>query len=1245
MLRSQNDTASQRRFVPLALETRPNDLDTFFNFIEQFVFPGLPYERQEMLTQIAINILETRPNDLNALFNFIGRFVFPNIAPKRRRKFASRIVRIFSSRILGNLKTCINLLYSRVFLSLSPQRKEIIAFEMTISILQAGTYVLHTSLNFAALAFPRLSPEYRETFVIQTIKTILPSILVDLDMCSNLIKSFFFNILSNRNKEEFAIIMIKSILETRPDDLNALLGFTNNAFSFLSLECRRTLADQTIETILPKILGNSELCTLTLHSRIFFSLSIQRKEIIAIQMTRSIFQTRPDNIIVLFHFIEFDIFTTIPSLNREIFANQTIETILPRILGNLKLCTLILCCRFFNNLPPQRKEMIATQMAKSILEARPDNIIVLFHFIESYIFTTIPSLNREIFANQIIEAILPRILGNLKLYARILHSRFFNNLPPQRKEMIATQMAKSTLEARPDNISALFHFIERDIFKTIPSLNREIFANQIIETILPKILGNLDLCSDLIKSFFFHTFISDSDRDFITIQMTRSILQSRLDDIGTLLDFTNNSFSFLSLECRRTLADQTIETILPRILGNSELCILTLHSCILLNLSVQHKEMIAIQMTRSILQSRLDDISALLDFTNNAFSFLSFECRRTLADQTIETILPRILGNSELCTLTLHSCILLSLSVQRKEMIGIRMIRSILKARPCNIRVLFHFIEYDIFKTIPSLNQEIFANQIIETILRGILSNLKLCTLTLHSRIFLSLSAQRKEMIAIQMTRSILQAEPDNIDAFLNFTKHYFVLAQSAKQKEEFAVQAIKIISPRILKNLDACGNLINSTVFYHLSFSYKRRFIVNVISKIKDPNAFVGFVEHAIPFSDEILRSSFACEAIELFLPRILGNLDACINLLQSSVFLNSLTSLDKETFIYTMVLSIQEKKSYTLDELLNFLKCFAFPILDSHQKLTLVSLVSGTVLKERFDDLSALFDFIEHSAFPCLPLKYQKEFIIEIISEVKPNDLGTPFDSIKQVAFPCLHRILSGILSSSNPLENSNACFNFIAHNAQLLSQAQQKDCAEQMFNTIITIRSCIDIVFSFAESPIFDWLADEHKKEFAIQIIEKIKLDDLNECVRLIESPIFKFSSYEKKVQILIQILSHHSSSFFDFSTIYALYSLQLPISDLPSLKATKICEAAGELASDPSPNTPETRVLSQKLLESYGSVFENHDRIPTRFQKKRPIYTPPKFLTEHPKIFVLISMIKDQEQKRRESEDKSKTSELI
>ncbi|MDR1150361.1 MAG: hypothetical protein LBJ93_01890, partial [Clostridiales bacterium] len=268
MLQLQNDMTSQRRFVPLALETRPNDLDILFNFIEQFVFPGLPNELQETLTQTARTILETRPNDLDALFNFIGRFIFPNILPERREVFANETVRIISPQILGNLKSCFSLLNSRVFDSLPVESKEIIAIQMTESILQRGSYVLHASLGFAHLALPRLPSGYQKAFVIRIIEFLSTTISENLSEFIYFMTHINVADLSQTQRERFAAQM----LETRSNNLGMIFSFEGSPlFNQLAPLNKEIFAVRAIEIIEPEISKNLELCS-NLEKSFLFSI-------------------------------------------------------------------------------------------------------------------------------------------------------------------------------------------------------------------------------------------------------------------------------------------------------------------------------------------------------------------------------------------------------------------------------------------------------------------------------------------------------------------------------------------------------------------------------------------------------------------------------------------------------------------------------------------------------------------------------------------------------------------------------------------------------------------------------------------------------------------------------------------------------------------------------------------------------------------------------------------------------------
>ncbi|MDR1150059.1 MAG: hypothetical protein LBJ93_00315, partial [Clostridiales bacterium] len=333
-------------------------------------------------------------------------------------------------------------------------------------------------------------------------------------------------------------------------------------------------------------------------------------------------------------------------------------------------------------------------------------------------------------------------------------------------------------------------------------------------------------------------------------------------------------------------------------------------------------------------------------------------------------------------------------------------------------------------------------------------------------------------------------------------------------------------------------------------------------------------------------------------------------------------------------------------------------FPILS----LEYQELITEIILQVRLDDLDTLFDYIRRHVLPNLPPEYQEKFIIMIILKSTHDKLDAILNFVERFVLPHLllgvspeqqETVIVELMDILLPriLKNPNVCMHLIVYNVQFLSQVQQESYAERIFSIVLAERPCnADILFSFAKSSIFDLLTAEHKEIFAIQMAEEIKLDDLNECARLvIDSPIFKFSSYEKKVQILIRILNHHNSSFFDFSSISFLCSSQAPITDLPILKTIKICDVVRELISNPSPDIPETRILSQTLLDSFRSALKSYNQILVQFQRVREERSvhglPPMFLTKYSEIFVLSGRIKDYEQKKRESRDKSKTSELI
>ncbi|MDR1150549.1 MAG: hypothetical protein LBJ93_02910, partial [Clostridiales bacterium] len=1271
MLRSQSQTDSNVL------------LGDLFDSVKQFIFPNLLPEYQGLFNQTARAILETTPIDLDALFDFIERFVFPNIAPERREMFADEIVRIISSRILGNLKSCINLLYSSVFNILPAESKEIVAIRMIRSIFQVGSYILDVSLDFATTVFYHLLPEYQGTFVVQITEFFLPNILENSKKFFLFISRINFAHLSEIQKETVYIRVLEAILKTRPNDLDTIHYFMGSPiFHWLPYQHRGTLNARLINIILPEISGNLEACSNFIKSHLFLTfLPDEDKKIFAIRMINNILETKAYDLNTLSHFAEL-VFPFLPHENRRIFADQIIETILPRILGNLEICTLTLDSSIFLSLTPQRREIIAIQMAKSVLQARPDDVIA-----------------------------------------------FLNT-----------------------NKSNFIVFTSAE--------QRQKFAVQAIEVILPRALGNLAACINLIKSSFFNYFISDSDKEIIAIEMNESILRfrSKPDDIDAILDFVGCVFLCLSSERQEKFPDQMIETILPWTLGNLKLCNNLMKSFFFrIIMSNKSKEIIAIRMIRGILKAKPDDLDALLDLIeHNIFTSSSFLNREIFANQIVETILMEALGNLELFNNLIKSFFFRAVSNRDKKNFVIRIVESILKARSNNLNAILvsiDFIERNVFTVVP-FDWEVFTDQITETILpAGTLGNLELCTRMLDSSVFLSLPAQFKEIIAIQMARSILQARPGDLKTFIDLTERYFILAIPAEQKVKFATQAIEIISPKILGDLDACSSLINSTVFHNLPFLYKRKFVINAIksvleSKTENPNAFVGFMEHAVLLSNEIRRPkiarpaypsvhralvrkvneiqepSLAHEAIELFLPRILGNLSACTDLLESTIFRELLTPLDKAIFISIMILNIQEEKSLHLREFFNSIEKFAFPVSDPYQKLKFALSISEIILKERPDDLNILLDFTERLvfprpsseiilkkrpsnlsillyfterlAFPLISSEYQGEFIAETILQVKLNDLNIFLDLTKGIVFPrlsleCqekfvteivlkstldkLNAILNFVERSAVPLILSEhqgtvivkamdavlskiseyfyeytrytgydaqflSCIRFMEHNAQSLSQAQQEIYAEQIFNIISeeTPTPCNSkMLLIFEESPIFNWLTVKHKARF-----EEIKLNDLNKCVRLVESDYFKSSSYREKVQILIQILNNHNSSFFDFSSISVLCSLQAPIADLPNLKTMKICEVAKELTSNPSPDTPETRTLSQTLLESYRSVFDNYDLTLTQFQQEKFMEPSLRSLPGNPETLILSSRIKDFEQKKRESRGKSKTS---
>jgi hypothetical protein len=1302
--------AFDNKIIETVLSETLGNLELLYsNLIRSSLFRRISdIDKEKFIIRIIKSILEDRPNNLDALFGFIERDVFAIVSLSEQEIIAAQITETVLMKIQGNLELCNNLIKSFLFSIMHNGDKERFVIRIIRDILGDIPNNLSTVLDFIENnVFNTMPFLNQETFAAQITETVLMRIQGNLELCNNLIKSLLFSIMCNRDKEKFVIIIIKSILpRRRSNELNAFLDFIEHDVPIVVPSLDWGVFTDQVKTFLPWILRSDlKLFTRTLHSHFFSSLSFQHKEIIAIQQASCILEESPGDLNAFIDLTERCFTLDLSDEQKGEFAAQAFKIISPVIIVDLDACRNLINSAVFHNLQhlsfPHEREFIIDVIEKSTLKSKTEDPNALLDFIERAIsFSSeiqrpqvlrIPSLSS--FAYEAIRLFLPMISGNLDVYVDLLQSNVFRNLlsPPDQAEFINVMI----LSIQKEKSHTLKEFSDFAQYCALPVLSYEYHGEFITKVILQAKPDYLDILFDITRRTVLPNLSPECQEKFIA----RTILESKHDKLGAILNFIGQSALPLVLpEHRETVVVKAMDVVLseismrnsflPGVTHNKLGAILSfVEQFALPGLSPECKKEFVIRIIENILASRYSDFNALLDFIEHVPSIVPTLDWRVLTHQDlikhvprvptldwrvftdqVKTFLPRILSDLKLFTRTLHSHFFSSLSFQHKQIIAIQQASRILEERPDDLKAFIDLTECYFTLDLSDEQKDRFAFQAIEIISPRILGDLDACSSLMNSAIFRNLShsdSLYKKNFVIRAIKSALESETKNPSAFVEFIKR--IPSNDEIREPSFVCRAIKLFLPRISGNLRVCSNLLQPDVFRDLLTPYTAKEIIidimNLSFQKEKSCTLVELLDFAEHFALPVLSPEYHGELItEIILQVRPADLDIIFDFTKRTVLLN-LSPECREKFITRTILKSTHSK---LGAILNFVGLSALPLVSpEHQG----AFMAKIFLQVELDYLSILFDFTKRLVFPHLSFECQEKFITEIVSR-SIDRLDAILNFVGQSALPLVlpeHRETVVVKAMDVVLLRISECFyecahyirydygaqfssciHFMEHSTQFLSQAQQENYAEQIFNIISKETLCnLDILFSFAKSTIFNWLTAGHKEIFAIQMAEEIKLDDLNKCVRLVESTHFKSLPYKEKVQILIQISNHHDRSFFDFSKIYDLYILQAPIANLSSLKTMKICEVARELTSNPSPDTPETRVLSQTLLESYRSVFDNYDLTLTQFQQERfmcePLLVP---LSSNLEIFTLSSRIKDFEQKKkRESRGKSKTSELI